>query len=250
MRRLIVLLFVLLLATCGTPETAAPPATPRTAEPTAPPTAVAASDPCPAGDLQVYRSAYRSVVQRWGLAVIAAGQTPVASLKAPIEQLQKISDELAALTPPPCARAAQDATRQAMQQTIAGYQDLMAQKDIGQQLRNAIDMMAQAQAAVNALPNPLPPTSTPFPTFTPVPTLTPVPTKTPTPTITPSPTATPRSGYMSNQAQLYESPTSTNPVRTIFKGTRVTVFETQKGRTHIRAGTIEGWVSQGAVVIR
>jgi hypothetical protein len=39
-------------------------------------------------------------------------------------------------------------------------------------------------------------------------------------------------------------------VKTLLKGTAVLVFESQKGRIHIRAGDVEGWVPQGAVLIQ
>jgi hypothetical protein len=219
------------------PATAAPSAT--------------TSDPCPTADLQSYRGAYNEIIGRWTTAVVAASQTSPGDLKAPIEQLQKIHGELLALTPPPCAQQAHSKTLQAMKQTIEGYENLMAQKDIGQTLRAALDLLSLAQAEVSALPATPVPTSTPVPTLTPLPTLTPVPTLTPTPTATPTPTPAPRAGVItSRQAQLFDSPSSTTPFKTLYRGTQVLVFELQKGRLHIRAGNTEGWIGQGSVALK
>jgi hypothetical protein len=139
---------------------------------------------------------------------------------------------------------------------LRGYQDLSAQKNVGATIRNGIDLLADAQLRINALPGQPAPTPTDLPTNTPAPTVTPAPTSTPrptnTPTATPLPTATaePRKGVLSSKAQVYETATSDNPVKTLLKGTPVLVFEAQKGRIHIRAGDVEGWVSQGAVLIK
>jgi hypothetical protein len=51
-------------------------------------------------------------------------------------------------------------------------------------------------------------------------------------------------------AQVFESPTSTTPIKSLPRGTRVLVFELLKSRLHIKAGDVEGWVSQGAVAIQ
>ena len=58
------------------------------------------------------------------------------------------------------------------------------------------------------------------------------------------------SGVLSSKAQVYETATSLNPVKTLLKDTPVLVFEALKGRIHIRAGDVDGWVSQGSVLIR
>jgi hypothetical protein len=252
MRRTIIL-FALLLTACGTPGTVASPTSAPTAAPTA--AAAVAADPCGQAALQVYRTSYNDIINRWGAAAIRAGNAQAADLKTPIADLQKIADELAALAPPACAQQAHSASVEAMRSTIGGYQNLMAQKDVGSTIRNGIDMLADARVRVNALPGQPAPTPTALPTFTPAPTFTPPPTFTPTPTTTPTatppPTATPepRNGVLSSKAQVFETSSSTNPVKTLLKGTAVLVFEAQKGRIHIRAGNVEGWVSQGAVLI-
>ena len=248
MRRYIIL-FVLVLTACGTPATDTPP----TAAPTAAP--VAAADPCGDAALQAYRRSYNNIIGRWGTATVQAGKAPPANLKQPIEELQKLIDELAALTPPPCAQPAHSASVEAMRTTLRGYQDLFAQKNVGATIRNGVDLLADAQLRIRALPGQPAPTPTDLPTITPWPTVTPIATFTPrptnTPTITPPPTATaePRKGVLSSKAQMYETAISLNPVKTLLKGTPVLVFEAQKGRIHIRAGDVEGWVPQGAVLI-
>ena len=246
MRRFIVLFFALLVA-CGTPDTIARP----TAMPVVPATPVATADPCAPEALQAYRIAYNTITDRWSAALIEAGQASIQDLKIPIDQLQQIHDALAALTPPECARHAHDVTMQAMKQTIEGYRNIMAQKDAGQMIRTGIDMIAGARDQVNALPGTPVPTATPAPTNTPLPTYTPLPTATPTATPSATPTPAPRPGVISSrQAQLFDSPTSTTPIKTLLRGTEVLVFELQRGRLHVRAGDSEGWVSQGAVQLR
>jgi hypothetical protein len=249
MRRYIIL-FILLLTACGTPATD----TPTTAVPTAAP--VAAADPCGAAALLTYRQAYNDIVGRWGTATVQAGRVPPADLQQPIEELQKLVDALAAVTPPACAQPAHSASVEAMRTTLRGYQDLLAQKNVGATIRNGVDLLADAQLRINALPGQPAPTPTDLPTNTPAPTVTSAPTFTPrptnTPTATPLPTATaePRKGVLSSKAQLYETATSNNPVKTLLKDTPVLVFESLKGRIHIRAGDVEGWVPQGSVLIK
>jgi hypothetical protein len=248
-RRFIVL-FVLLLVACGAPGTVQQP-TAVPASPAAAPTTVAAADPCSVQDLQAYRAVYNEVVGRWNTALIQAGQTPPASLQGPIDHLQSIADEFAKLNPPPCARPPHDETAQSMQQTIGGYKNLMAQQAVGATLRDAIDQLLRAQIEIAALPGTPVPTATTAPTLTPLPTFTPLPTLTPTNTPTPTATPQPRPGVISSrQTQVFETATSTVPIRTLFRGTQVQVFELQKGRLHIHVGKLDGWVSQGAVQLR
>jgi predicted outer membrane protein len=248
MRRYIIL-FMLLLTACGTTATEAPPAAAPTAAP------VAAADLCGGAALQAYRRSYNEIVGRWGTAVVQAGAVSSADLQQPIGELQKLIGELAAVTPPTCAQPAHIASVEAMRTTLRGYQDLFAQKNVGATILNGVDLLADAQLRINALPGLPAPTPTDLPTNTPVPTVTPAPTFTPrptnTPTATPLPTATaePRKGVLSSKAQVYETAISLNPVKTLLKGTPVLVFEAMKGRIHIRAGDVEGWVPQGAVLI-
>jgi hypothetical protein len=54
----------------------------------------------------------------------------------------------------------------------------------------------------------------------------------------------------SKLAQVYDSPSSTTPIKTLVRGTKVLVFELQKGRLHIKTNNVDGWVSQGTVVIQ
>jgi hypothetical protein len=243
------LLFILLLTACGTPATETPPAAAPTAAP------VAAADPCGAAGLQTYRRSYNDIVGRWGAVAVQAGNVPPADLKQPIVEMQKLIDELAAMTPPTCAQPAHRASVEAMRTMLRGYQDLFAQKNVGATIRNGVDLLADAQLRVNALPGlpaPTPtdlPTNTPAPTVTLAPTFTPRPTNTPTATPLPTATAEPRKGVLSSKAQVYETATSLNPVKTLLKDTPVLVFEALKGRIHIRAGDVEGWVPQGSVLI-
>jgi hypothetical protein len=249
MRRYIMLCLLLLTVTaCGTP------ATPTTAAPT--PAPVAAADPCGDAALLAYRRSYNDIIGRWGAATVQAGKVPPTDLQQPIEELKKLIDALAALTPPACAQPAHSASVEAMRTTLRGYQDLFAQKNVGATIRNGIDLLADAQLRINALPGQPAPTPTDLPTNTPAPTVTSAPTFTPrptnTPTATPMPTATaePRNGVLSSKSQLYETATSLNPVKTLLKDTPVLVFEAMKGRIHIRAGDVEGWVPQGSVLIK
>jgi hypothetical protein len=248
MRRCIMILFfALLLVACGTP-TGGPPAV----VPTAAPAPVAASaDPCAQTDLQAYRAAYSQLYNRWGVALIAAGKARPEDLQTPIGQLQSISSELTALKPPTCALRANDETAQAMRQIIEGYENLMAGKEVGQMLSHGIDMLSVARQRVNALPADLAPTATQVPSATPVATNTPTSTPEPTSTPTATPTPEPRNGVIDSRiVQVYDSPSSTTPIKTLVRGTKVLVFELQKGRLHVKAGDIEGWVSQGTVVIQ
>jgi len=248
MRRYIIL-FVLLLAACGTPATDAPPAAAPTAAP------VAAAEPCGDAALQAYRRSYNDIIGRWGSATVQAGRVSPADLQQPIDELQKLVNELAAVTPPACAQPAHSASVEAMRTTLRGYQDLLAQKNVGATIRNGVDLLVDAQVRINALPGlpaPTPtdlPTNTPAPTVTSAPTFTPRPTNTPTATPMPTATAEPRQGVLTNKAQVYQTATSDNPVKTLLKDTPVLVFEAQKGRIHIRAGDVEGWVQQGSVLI-
>jgi hypothetical protein len=243
------LLFMLLLTACGTTGTETPP----TAAPTVAP--VAAVDPCGDAALQSYRKSYNEIVGRWGTAAVQAGNVAPADLQQPIEELQKLVNDLAAITPPVCAQPAHSASVEAMRTTLRGYQDLLAQKNVGATIRNGVDLLADAQLRINALPGlpaPTPtnlPTNTPAPTVTLAPTFTPRPTNTPTNTPLPTATAEPRKGVLSSKAQVYESSVSLNPVKTLLTGTPVLVFELVKGRIHIRAGDVEGWVPQGSVLI-
>jgi hypothetical protein len=242
-----ILLFALALVACGIP-TGGPPA----ANPTAAPAPVAAStDPCAPTDLQAYRTAYSELYNRWGVALIAAGKARPENLRAPISQLQNISGELTALKPPVCAQRANDETAQAMRQIIEGYENLLAGKEVGQMLTHGIDMLSVARDRVYALPAELEPTATQAPTDTPAPTSTPTATPAPTSTPTATPTPEPRTGVIDSRlVQVYDSPSGTTPIKTLARGTKVLVFELQKGRLHIKAGDIEGWVSQGTVVIQ
>jgi hypothetical protein len=250
MRQLIViLLFSLVLVACGTPASGAATVNPTAAPPQA--AGPATNDPCGPTDLQAYRAAYSDIYNRWGVALVAAGKARPEDLKTPIQQLQTISGEFAALKPPACAQQANSETAQAMNQIIEGYQSLMAGKQVGQMLTHGIDMLSVARARINALPETLPPTATLAPTNTPAPTVTATATATPTSTPTATPTPQPRNGVIDSKiAQVYDSPSSNAPIKSLPRGTRVLVFELQKGRLHIRAGNIDGWVSQGTVVIR
>lgn len=244
MRRFIVV-FVLLLAACGSPATVAQP----TVVPTAAP--AAASDPCADEALRPYRNSYNDIIDRWGDAVIQAGRAPAAELQPAIDKMQGIADELSKLEPPQCARAAHSQSLEAMQLAIKGYQTLLAQKDVGSMIRDSIDTLADARTKVAALPSTPVPTPTAEPTNTPLPTYTPLPTI--TPTFTPVPTATPepRHGVISSKTvQVFETATSTQPIKTLLRDTPVLVFEVQKGRIHIRADNIEGWVQQSSVVVQ
>jgi hypothetical protein len=246
MRRcMMIVLFTLVLVACGTP-TGGPPAANSTAAP-----APVAADPCAPTDLQNYRAAYSELFNRWGVALIAAGKARPEQLGTPIGQLQSISGELASLKPPTCAQQANAETAQAMKQIIQGYENLQAGKEVGQMLSHGIDMLSVARARVNALPAELAPTVTTAPTNTPLPTTPPTNTPLPTNTPTATPTPEPRNGVIDSKVvQVFESPSSTTPIKSLARGTKVLVFELQKGRLHIKAGDIEGWVSQSTVVIK
>jgi hypothetical protein len=252
MRRLFVfLLFAMFLAACGAPESSAAPV--ATAVQSSSPAAAATAEtgPCGPTALQSYRATYSDIYSRWSLAMITAGKVRPTDLGTPIDLLQKISAEVAALSPPQCAQQANAETTQAMKQIIAGYQSLRDGKSVGDDLTSGIDMLALARDKVNALPGTLEPTRTPAPTVTPLPTFTPIPTNTPTSTPTPSPTPKPHNGIIDTKnAQVFDSPTGTTPIKTLVRGTRVLVFELQRGRLHIKAGAIDGWVSQSAVLIQ
>ncbi len=246
-RFLFILLCVVVLAACGAPETVTAP--------TAAPTQAAATtsdtnDACAANALQAYRLQYNGIIDRWGNAVLIAGQTKAPDLQAPINSLQQIADELNTLKPPTCAAEAHAETLAAMKMSIDGYQDLLAKKDVGVTLRTAIDQLAGATAKVAALPGTPVPVPTAAATATAIPTWTPVPTA--APTATPQPTATPlpRNGAIAGRTQMFDSPSGTNPIRTLAKDTVVQVFELQKGRLHIRVNGVDGWVSQGSVILR
>jgi hypothetical protein len=200
--------------------------------------------------LQQYQKTYSDVYNRWSVALISAGSASPSDLKSPIEHLQSLSDEFAKLETPTCAQQASAETTQATKQIIEGYQSLMAGKEVGQMVSHGIDMLALARARVNALPEQLAPTPTAVPTDTPVPTSTPTATPIPTSTPTATPTPEPRTGVIDSKiAQVFDSPDGTAPVKSLARGTRVLVFELQKGRLHIKVGDVDGWVSQGTVVI-
>jgi len=245
MRRLVVVLFVLLIAACGTPGTVAPP---TAIPPTAP---AASSDPCDADALRVYRNTYNTIIDRWGDVALKAGKAAPADLQGPIQDMQKISGEMAGLQPPACAQPAHAETLQAMRMSIEGYQTLLAQQDVGTAIRDSIDRLTDARLKISALPATPEPTLTPLPTATPLPTFTPLPTATFTPTPTPTATPEPRRGVITSKtSQVFETSTSTQPVKTLLRDTEVLVFEAAKGRLHVRAGDIEGWVSQSSVIIK
>ncbi|HEX5692951.1 MAG TPA: hypothetical protein VFX76_23225 [Roseiflexaceae bacterium] len=209
------------------------------------------NDPCAPAALQSYQATYSDVYNRWSVALIAAGRANPADLKAPVDQLQSLADEFAAIEAPACAQQANSETSQAMKQIIEGYQSLMSGKDVGQMVSHGIDMLSLARARVNALPEQLAPTATALPTETQVPTITPTATAVPTDTPTATATPEPRNGVIDSKiVQVFDSPTATAPIKSLVRGTRVLVFELQKGRLHIKVGELEGWVSQGAVVIR
>ena len=197
-----------------------------------------------------YRGQYISVLDRWGNASLAAGQTAPADLQPSITSLQTIADELNSIQPPACAADAQAETIAAMQMSISGYQDLLAKKDVGTTLANAIDKLAVARAKVAALPGTPMPIPTAVAISTPMPTLTAIPTAVPTATPLPTATPQPRQAIMAGRTQMYETPTSNVAIKTLAKGAPVLTFETLKGRIHIRVDNVEGWVSSSAVIIQ
>lgn len=249
MRRFMLLIVcVLLLAACGAPETNVAPTGAASVA-----TMAATSntdDPCDPNALKEYRLKYNGVLDRWGSAVLTAGQTKAADLQGPIDTLKQIADDLDKIEPPPCAKEAHAETIAAMQMSIGGYEDLLAKKEIGTTIRTAIDNLALATAKVQALPATPVPAPTPLPTNTPVPTWTPEPTAAPTATPPPTATPEPHQGVMAGRTQMYETPTSDTPIKTLEKDTAVLVFETQKGRLHIRVDNVDGWVSPGSVIIK
>jgi len=249
MRRFMFLIVcIVLLAACGSPETSASPTSAASI-----PTGAATSntdDPCGPDALKAYRLKYNSVLERWGSAVLVAGQVKADDLQKPIDSLKEIAGELDNIQPPPCAQEAHKETIAAMQMSIGGYEDLLAKKEVGTTIRTSIDKLALATAKVAALPGTPVPAPTLLPSSTPIPTWTPEPT--PEPTATPLPTATPepRQAVMAGRTQMYETSTSTAPIKTLEKNTAVLVFETQKGRIHIRVDDVDGWVSPGSVIIK
>ena len=244
MRRLFVLLFVSLLAACGTPATVAPPTS-------VPPTAASAVDPCGADGLRAYRNTYNDIIDRWGDAALKAGSAPQAELNGAIGELQKIAGEMNKLKPPACARPAHAETLEAMQMSIQGYQTLLAQKNAGTAIRDSIDRLSDARVKIAALPGTPLPTPTAAPTDTPPPTFTPLPTATPTATAVPTATPLPRQGVISSKTvQVFETSTSTQPIKTLLRGNEVQVFEAAKGRIHIRMGSLDGWVPQSSVIVK
>jgi hypothetical protein len=165
--------------------------------------------------------------------------------------LTTIASQLASLSPPACAAEAHESSIAAMKLTIQGYQTLQAKKEAGSLITDSIDQLSAARARVDALPGKPEPTATPLPTVTPLPTFTPLPTATPTATPVPTATPAPRAGTISAKtAQVFETSTSTQPIKTLLRDTPVQVFELQKGRIHIRADGVEGWVSQSSVLIK
>src|SRR5207237_4978405 len=110
----------------------------------------ASADPCGDAALLAYRSSYNNIVGRWGAATVQAGKVPPADLKQPLEELQKLVDELAAITPPACAQPAHNASVEAMRTTLRGYQDLFAQKNVGATIRTGGDLRADAQLRLRA----------------------------------------------------------------------------------------------------
>jgi hypothetical protein len=244
MRRFFVL-FVLLLVACGSPETAAPTkAVPATAA------AVSSTDSCAAADLKTYRDSYNTIMDQWTMVAIQAGEAQSNNLKPSLDAMQTIADQLATLKPPVCAQQAQSESIEAMKMIITGYQNHMAQKDAGQMIPNGINILALARARINVLPSTLAPTATLPPIDTPVPSPTPVPTATPTSTPLPTATPLPRAGVTINkETPVFETATSTTPLKSLPKGTQLLVFEAQRNRIHIRAGDIDGWVQQSAVSI-
>jgi len=244
-RFMFIILCVVLLVACGAPETSVAP--------TSVATSAAISnidDPCAPQALKEYRVQYNRLIDRWGDAILVAGQSKATDLQEPIKSLQQIADELNSITPPPCAEQAHADSIAAMQMSIGGYQDLLAKKDVGSTLRIAIDKLAVARTKIAALPGTPVPAPTLLPSSTPLPTWTPKPTTAPTDTPLPTATPEPRQAVIAGRTQMYETSTSTAPIKTLEKNTAVLVFETQKGRIHIRVDDVDGWVSPGSVIIK
>jgi TolA-binding protein len=241
MRRFL-LVFVLLLTACGAADTTTAPVATQ---------AVASNDPCAPDALRAYQLKYTDVIDRWGTAVIVAGQAKPADLQGPIDTLQKVETDLAAIQPPQCALQAHNDSIEAMKMSISGYLNLKDQKDVGTTLREAIDKLSAARTTINALPGQPAPTPTALPTFTPQATWTPMPTAEPTATAVPTATPLPRNGVVgSSRTQVFETSTSDNPVKTLLKNTPVLVFEVEHGRLHIRANGVDGWVSQSSIIVK
>lgn len=244
MRRFVFVLLILLLAACGAPDTQSIPTITPAGE-------ALTDDGCATTALLDYRRKYNGLMTRWIDAIVLAGQSKATDLEASIGSLEQLSGELSKLTPPECAKQAHGESLEAMQMSIGGYRDLMAKQAVGSTLRDAIDKLAAARGKVAALPGTPVPSPTVLATSTPLATWTPLPTA--QPTATPAPTATPlpRNGTIaSSRVQVYETPTSDTPIKTLLKGTVVQVFEVQKGRAHIRVGDLEGWVPQSSVVVQ
>jgi hypothetical protein len=244
-RFMFLILCIVLLAACGSPETSVTPTNVTTK-----PTASQTNDPCAPEALKAYRLKYNRVIERWGSAVLVAGQAKAAELQEPINSLKQIADELNSIQPPPCAEQAHAESIAAMQMSIGGYQDLLAKKEVGTTIRTAIDKLALATSKVAALPGTPVPAPTLLPSNTPVPTWTPEPTAPPTATPLPTATPEPRQAVTANRTQMYETSTSTAPIRTLEKNTAVLVFEIQKGRIHVRVDGVDGWVSSSSVIIK
>lgn len=138
---------IMLLTACGAPDTGAVPTNAPANQLTAD------TGPCAPAALRAYQVSYTNVIDRWGAAVIQAGQAKPADLNGPISTLQKIADDLGQVQSPQCAQAAHAESIDAMNMPISGYRDLMAQKDVGSTLREAIDKLASARTQINALPN-------------------------------------------------------------------------------------------------
>lgn len=245
MRRFVFLIMLFVLAACGAPETATQP----TSVPVA--TAPATNEACAEAALTAYRNTYNTIIDRWGSAVLRAGKADPSQIQPAITELQQIAGDMEGLAAPACAQPAHAETLEAMRLTVDGYQTLLKQADVGSKIADSIDLLSDARARVAALPGEPAPTPTAFPTNTPLPTFTPLPT--PQPTATPVPTATPlpRAGIITSKAaQVFETSTSTQPVKTLLRDTRVEVFEAAKGRIHVRAGDVDGWVSQSSIIVQ
>src|SRR5215211_2220693 len=132
-RFMFLILCVVLFAACGSPETSASPTSAASVATTV--ASSNANDPCAPDALKAYRLKYNSVIDRWGSAVLVAGQTKAANLQGPIDSLKQIADELQTIQPPPCAEEAHAETMAAMQMSIKGYEDLLAKKEVGITLR-------------------------------------------------------------------------------------------------------------------
>src|SRR5215212_1288331 len=217
--RLFMFLCIVLLAACGAPETSVAPTSEATEA------AISnTDDPCAPEALKEYRLQYNNVIDRWGDAILVAGQSKTTDLQEPINSLQQIADELNNIAPPPCAEQAHADSIAAMQMSIGGYQDLLAKKEVGSTLRTAIDKLALARTKITALPGTPVPAPTLLPSSTPLPTWTPEPTAALTDTPLPTATPEPRQATIAGRTQMYETSTSTAPIKTLEKNTAVLVF--------------------------